>query len=264
MNHELPDVEAGFRKGRGTRDQVANILWIIDKAREFQKHIYLCFINYAKTFHCVDYNKLWKFLQEIRIPKADRGVERKKGFRYALIGSCWHGKPVARLWGNIRNAVNYSSNPGHLKLIVIGVSICLPRLSLEIEVWLPTSLTYHRLASWGWLISWPSCCRWWVRDLFLYTIWSLLALHSEKAMTPHSSTLAWKIPWMEEPGRLQSMGLLRVGHDWATSLSLFTFMHWRRKWQPTPVFLPGKSQGRGSLVGCRLWDHTESDMTEVT
>ena len=59
---------------------------------------------------------------------------------------------------------------------------------------------------------------------------------------------AWKIPWMEEPGRLQSMGSLRVGHDWATSFSLFTFMHWRRKWQPTPVFLPGESQGRGSLV----------------
>ena len=64
---------------------------------------------------------------------------------------------------------------------------------------------------------------------------------TEKAMAPHSSTLAWKIPWTEEPGRLQSMGLLRVGHDWATSLSLFTFMHWRRKWQPTPVFLPGES-----------------------
>ena len=59
---------------------------------------------------------------------------------------------------------------------------------------------------------------------------------------------AWKIPWMEEPGRLQSMGSLRVGHDCATSLSLFTFMHWRRKWQPTPVFLPGESQGRGSLM----------------
>ena len=81
-------------------------------------------------------------------------------------------------------------------------------------------------------------------------------------MAPHSSTLAWKIPWMEEPGRLQSMGLLRVGHDWATSLSLFTFMHWRRKWQPTPVFLPGEFQGRGSLVGCRLWGRKESDTTE--
>ena len=87
---------------------------------------------------------------------------------------------------------------------------------------------------------------------------------SEKAMAPHSSTLAWKIPWMEEPGRLQSMGSLRVRDNWATSLSLFTFMHWRRKWQPTPVFLPGESQGRGSLLGCRLWGCTESDTTEVT
>ena len=69
--------------------------------------------------------------------------------------------------------------------------------------------------------------------------------------------LAWKIPWTEEPGRLQSMGSLRVGHDWVTSLSLFTFMHWRRKCQPTPVFLPGESQGWGSLVGCRLWGRTE-------
>ena len=82
---------------------------------------------------------------------------------------------------------------------------------------------------------------------------------AEKAMAPHSSTLAWKIPWMEEPGRLQSMGSLRVRHDWATSLWLFTFMHWRRKWQPTPVFLPRESQ-----VGCRLSGHTESDMTEAT
>ena len=85
----------------------------------------------------------------------------------------------------------------------------------------------------------------------------------EKAMAPHSSTPAWKIPWMEEPGRLQSMGSLRVGYDWATSLWLFTFMHWRRKWQPTPVFLPGESQGQGSLVGCCLWDRTESDTTEM-
>ena len=80
-------------------------------------------------------------------------------------------------------------------------------------------------------------------------------------MATHSSTLAWKIPWMEEPGRLQSMGLLGVG---VTLLSLFTFMHWRRKWQPTPVFLPGESQGQGSLVGCRLWGRTESDTTEAT
>ena len=83
-------------------------------------------------------------------------------------------------------------------------------------------------------------------------------------MAPDSSTLAWKIPWTEEPGGLQSMGSLGVGHDWATSLSLFTFMHWRRTWQPTPVFLPGESQGRGSLVGCHLWGRTEQDTTETT
>ena len=93
--------------------------------------------------------------------------------------------------------------------------------------------------------------------------WSVAVL-SEKAMATHSSTLARKIPWTEEPGRLQSMGLGRVGYDWATSLSLFTFMHWRRKWQLTPVFLPGESQGRGSLVGCCLWGPTESDTTEAT
>ena len=91
-----------------------------------------------------------------------------------------------------------------------------------------------------------------------------LGTNLEKVMAPHSSTLAWKIPWAEEPGRLQSMGSLRVRHDRASSLSLFTFMHWRNKWQPTPVFLPGESQGRGSLVGCSQWGHTESDTTEVT
>ena len=91
-----------------------------------------------------------------------------------------------------------------------------------------------------------------------------LVFKSEKAMAPHSSTLAWKIPWMEEPGGLKSMGSLRVRHDWATSLSPFTFMHRRRKWQPTPVFLPGESQGSWSLVGCSLWGRTESDTTEAT
>ena len=81
-------------------------------------------------------------------------------------------------------------------------------------------------------------------------ILGLTQWQAEKAMATHSSTLAWKIPWAEEPGRLQSMESLRVGHNWATWLSLFTFMHCRKKWQPTPVFLPGESQGRRSLVSC--------------
>ena len=68
VNHELPDVQAGFRKGRGTRDQIANIHWIIEKARKFQKNIYFCFFDYAKAFDCVDHNKLWKILKEMGIP----------------------------------------------------------------------------------------------------------------------------------------------------------------------------------------------------
>ena len=77
---------------------------------------------------------------------------------------------------------------------------------------------------------------------FLFFSWDFV----EKVMATHSSTLAWKIPWAEEPGGLQSMGSLGVGHDWENSLSLFTLMHWRRQWQPTPVFLPGESQERGA------------------
>ena len=84
-----------------------------------------------------------------------------------------------------------------------------------------------------------------------------------KAMATHSSSLARKIPWMEEPGRLRPVESLRVGHDWATSLSLFTFRHWRRKWQHTPVFLPGESQGWGSLWAA-IYGVAELDMTEVT
>ena len=87
---------------------------------------------------------------------------------------------------------------------------------------------------------------------------------AEKAMTTNSSTRAWKIPWMEEPGRLQSMGLQRVGHDWATSLSLFTFMHWRRKWQPTSVLawrIPGTVEPRYlPSVGSHRVGHDWSDL----
>ena len=77
-----------------------------------------------------------------------------------------------------------------------------------------------------------------------------LQITEEGNVTQLQYSFAWKIPWMKEPSRLQSMGSLRVRHDWATSFSLFIFVHWRRKWQPTPVFLPGESQG--TLVGCHL------------
>ena len=120
----------------------------------------------------------------------------------------------------------------------------------------------------GWLQCYFGfCCTSTWRSLFIFSFLFLLFFVVplwEKAMAPHSSALAWKIPWTEEPGGLQSMGSWRIGHDWATSLSLFTFMHWRRKWQPTPVFLPGESHGRRSLVGFSPWGRTESDTTEAT
>ena len=122
----------------------------------------------------------------------------------------------------------------------------------------PNPSQHQSLFQWVINVRHPSnitCC--WTQALTLDT-------SSEKAMAPNSSTLAWKIPRTEEPGRLQSMGSRRVGHDWATSLPIFPFRHGRRKWQPTPVFLPGESQGQGSLVGCRLWGRTESDTTEAT
>ena len=76
MDRELPDVQAGFRKGRGTRDQIANIHWFIEKAREFQKNIYFCFIDYAKAFNCEDHKKLWKILKEMGIPDHMTGLFR--------------------------------------------------------------------------------------------------------------------------------------------------------------------------------------------
>ena len=90
-----------------------------------------------------------------------------------------------------------------------------------------------------------------------------IVLLMEKETATHSSTLAWRIPWAEKPD-LQSTGSRRVGNDWTTSLSLFAFMHWGKKWQPTPVFLPGESQGQRSLGGCRLWGRIASDTTEAT
>ena len=130
-------------------------------------------------------------------------------------------------------------------------------VSREVTVWIQMGFSYVHInlmetGEWVWSYQ---------RSIYM-RIEVLLRIQLEKAMALHSSTLAWKIPLAEEPGRLQAMGSRRVGQDWATSLSLFTFMHWRRKWQPTPVFLPGESQGWGSLLGCHLWGHTELDMTE--
>ena len=119
----------------------------------------------------------------------------------------------------------------------------------------------HALKLFANLKSWSTAERSWTDGLGYPN-----PVYVEKAMAPHSSTLAWKIPWMEEPGRLQSMGSLGVGHDWATSLSLFTFMHWRRKWQATPVFLlawriPGRGEPGGlPSLGSHRVRHDWSDL----
>ena len=109
-----------------------------------------------------------------------------------------------------------------------------PNITMLLQM-TPRLSRYSPGFSWGIFL----CFYTWV---FIWILHSSRRKWPEKAMAPHSSTLAWKISWAEEPG-LQSMGSLGVGHNWATSLSLFTSMHWRRKWQPTPVFLPEESQG---------------------
>ena len=103
---------------------------------------------------------------------------------------------------------------------------------------LPPTLSSHSSRSSESIIEHPILFSWFALATYF--------IHGSKAMAPHSRTFAWKIPRMEEPGRLQTMGSQRVGHDWATSLSLFNFMHWIRKWQPTPVFLPGESHDGGA------------------
>ena len=113
------------------------------------------------------------------------------------------------------------------------------------------------------------CIKYYILNMYKIFNYICLNICREKAMAPHSSTFAWRIPWTEEPGRLQSMGSLRVGHDWATSLSLFIFMHWRRKWQPTPSSvlawrIPGTGKPGGLLsMGLHSVGHDWSDLAAV-
>ena len=112
MNHELPDVQAGFRKGRGTRDQIANIRWIIEKAREFQKNIYFCFIDYAKAFDCVDNNKLWKILKEMGIPDHMTCL-----WRNLYVGQ---ETTVKTTWNN-RLVPNRKNSPSRLHIVTLFI-----------------------------------------------------------------------------------------------------------------------------------------------
>ena len=183
VNCELADVQAGFRKGRGTKDWIANIHWITEKAREFQKNLYFCFIDYAKAFDCVYHNKLWKILKEVGIPEQLTCLRR-----------------------NLYAGQEASVRTGH------GTTD-----------WFKTGKGVHR----GWILS-PcflggSDSKVSARNVGdLGSIPGLGRSPGEGNGNP-LHILAWRIPWMEEPGGLQSTGS-RVGHEWVTSLSLFTFM----------------------------------------
>ena len=178
---------------------------------------------------------------------AQSGLTLSDPMDCSLPGSSIHGFSRQEYWSGV-------------PLLLVSIKAC----------YLPIMPSYISLIignpEHSFLVYWLSFfffCGLFIHILCLVFAW-IYGSSSEKAMAPNSSTLAWKIPWTEEPGRLQSLVSLKVGDDWETSFSLFTFMHWRRKWQPTPVFLPGESQGQRNLVGCHLWGRTESDTTEVT
>ena len=156
VNRELSDVQAGFRKGRGIRDQITNIHWIIEKAKEFQKNIYFCFIDFAKAFGCVDHNKLWKILKEMGIPDHLTCLLRNLYAAQEATVGIGHGTTD---WFQVRKGVPQGCT----------LSPCLFNLYAE----------YIERRQW----------------------------HPTPVLLPR------KIPWMEEPGRLQSMGSHRVGHD---------------------------------------------------
>ena len=181
VNCELPRVQAGFRKGRGTRDQISNICWIIKKARAFQKYIYFCFSDYAKAFDCVDHNKLWKILKEMGIPDRLTCLLRNLYADQEATVRTGHGTDWFQIGKGVRQGCI--------------LSLCLFNLYADYI----TRNTGLDEAQAGIKIS--------GRNI------NNLRYASEKAMAPHSSTLAWKIPWIAEPGRLQSIGSLGVRHN---------------------------------------------------
>ena len=201
------------------------------------------------TMQCLERNNSWNTTTCWCYWKTFKQVE-------PTLRTCWH------FWLYNTTRINHSSQFDHFHLLLYTTGWSFPitcsPMSLLGKPWHSNDdfLTDRIRKQLHWF-----CCD--QRMLHLVSYCQVVPGIGEGSGT-HSSTLAWRIPWMEEPGGLQSMGSRRVGHNWATSLSLFPFMHWRRKWQPTPVFLPGESQGWGSLVGCRPWGHTESDTTEAT
>ena len=205
MNHDLPDTQAGFRKGRGTRDQIASIHWIIKKAREFQKNIYFCFIDYTKAFECVDHNKLWKILKETGIPDHL---------------TCPVRNPYAGKEATVR------TGHGTTDWFQIGKGVCQGCMLSPCLF----NLYAEYIQRWQWhptpvLLPGKSHVR---RSLVGCSPWN--HYESDTTEQPHFhfslscvgegndnplQCFCWRIPGRGEPGGLLSMGSHRVGHDWS-------------------------------------------------
>ena len=227
MGHEISDVQAGFRKGRGTRDQIASIHWIIKKAREFQKNIY-CFIDYAKAFDYVDHNKLWKILQEMGIPdhltrllrNLYAGQEATVRTGHGTTDWFQIGKGVCQgcLLRNLyagQEEATVRAGHGTRDSFQIGKGVCQgcllsPCLFNLYSEYIKLNVGLNQAQA-VILVSETVKCLSAMQETWVPSLGREDPL--EKEMIAHSSTLAWKIPWMEDPGRLQPMGLQRVGNN---------------------------------------------------
>ena len=175
VNHELPDIQARFRKGRGTRDQIANICWIIKKAREFQKNIYLCFIHYAKVFECVDHKKLWTILQEMGI----------LDYLTCLLRNLYAGQEAPVRTGH-----------GTTDWFQLGKGVC--------QGCILSPCLFNLYAEY--IMRNPG-----LKEAEAGI--KIAGRNINNLMATHSSVLAWRIPGMGEPGGLPSLGSHRVRHD---------------------------------------------------
>ena len=224
MNCELPDVQAGFRKGRGTRDQTANIPWIIEKAREFQKNSSFCFIDYAKAFDCVDDNKLWKILKEMGIPDHLTWLLRNLYAGQEATVRSGHGTTGWFQIGTSGRKVRTKEPLDESGEQKSGLKLNIQKTKIIVS----SPIT-----------SWQIDRETTVTDFIV--LGSKITVDGDYSHEIKKTLAPWKKSYDQPIQHIQ-----------------------RRKWQPTPVFLTGESQGWGSLVGCRLWGCTESDTTEVT
>ena len=258
MNHELPDVQGGFRKGRGIRDQIANIQWIIKKAREFQKNIYFCFIDYAKAFDCVDHNKLWKILKEMGIPDHLTCLLRNLYAGQAATVRTGHGTTDwVQIGKGVRQACILSPCLFNFYAEYIMRNAGLEEAQAGIKI-VGRNIDNLRYADDTTLMA--------ESEKQLKSL--LMKVKEESEKVGLKLNIQKQRSWHLVP----SLHGKQMGKQWKQWLTLFlgapkslqmviatmklkdTYsLERRRQWHPTPVLLPGKSHGQRSLVGCSPW-----------